>query len=68
MFVPDCQLKDFKQKFENEEFPENTIFLMENLNFKPDEFGYVEPEVKVVEEEVKEEVKEEPVDPKLLKK
>lgn len=44
MFIPDAIIKDFEQKRENEEFPESTTFILENLNFKPDEFGYVEPE------------------------
>jgi len=32
------------QKKENEELAENTTYILENLNFKPDEFGYVEPD------------------------
>ena len=44
LFMPDAIIKDFKLRKRNEEFPESTTFICENLNFKPDEFGYVEPE------------------------
>lgn len=44
VFMDDCVIKNFEQRKENEEFPESTTFVLENLNFKPDEFGYVEPE------------------------
>lgn len=45
----------------NDEFADNAIYVVENLNFQPEEFGYVEPDPKPVEEvkEVVEEVKEE---------
>ena len=57
-FLQDCIIKDFEEKKENDEFPESTTFILENLNFKPDEFGYVEPdkppeEPKPSEEELK---------------
>lgn len=60
VFIPDAIIKDFEQRMENEEFPESTTFMLENLNFKPDEFGYVEPEKppeqpKPSEEELKKE-------------
>jgi len=42
-------IPDFESKKENEVFPEQSTFILENLNFKPDEFGYVEPE-KIVED------------------
>lgn len=44
LFLPDCNIANFEQRRENDEFPESTTFVLENLNFKPDEFGYVEPE------------------------
>lgn len=44
LFITDCIIKDFEIRKENEEFPESTTYICENLNFKPDEFGYVEPE------------------------
>ncbi len=49
-FLDDAIIPDFEQKKENEVFPEQTIFLLENLNFKPDEFGYVEPEKPLVDD------------------
>ena len=62
--MDDCVLKDFEHRKENEEFPESTIFMLENLNFKPDEYGYVEPdkpleEPKPSEEEAKRQAEEE---------
>ena len=42
IFVEDALIKDFESKLENEIFPEQTTFILENLNFKPDEYGYVE--------------------------
>lgn len=44
MFFEDCEGKDFKQKKEAEEIPDSAIFVLENLNFKPHEASYVEPE------------------------
>lgn len=44
VFLPDAVIKDFEERKENEEYPEGCIFILENLNFKPDEFGFVEPE------------------------
>ena len=60
IFLPDAIIKNFEHRKENEEFPESTTFVLENLNFKPDEFGYVEPEKpleepKSSEEELKKE-------------
>jgi 3-phosphoglycerate kinase len=50
VFLDDAIIPDFEHKKENEFFPEQTTFLLENLNFKPDEFGYVEPEKPVIDE------------------
>lgn len=63
-FIPDCIIKNFEQRKENDEFPEGCLFVLENLNFKPDEFGYVEPEKppeppKQTEEEIKKKEEEE---------
>lgn len=60
IFLPDSVIKDFETRKENEDFPENSTFILENLNFKPDEFGFVEPdkppeEPKPTEEELKKE-------------
>ena len=60
IFINDSNIKDFETRRENEEFPESTTFMLENLNFKPDEFGFVEPdkapeEPKPTEEELKKE-------------
>lgn len=58
LFVDDAIIPDFEHKRDNEVFPEQATFILENLNFKPDEFGYVEPEkpsedAKAAEEEAK---------------
>lgn len=57
--------KDFIDNFEQnkEELKENCIYLMENLNFRPDEHGYVAPwvdpeDLKPKKEEPKEEEEE----------
>ena len=44
VFLDDSVITDFEQKRENEVFPEQTTYILENLNFKPDEYAYVEPE------------------------
>lgn len=44
IFISDSNIKNFEQRKENEEFPESTTFMLENLNYKPDEFGFVEPD------------------------
>ena len=58
LFLDDAIIPDFEHKRDNEVFPEQATFILENLNFKPDEFGYVEPEkqseeAKAAEEEAK---------------
>jgi hypothetical protein len=35
----------------NDEFADNAIYICENLNFHPEEFGYVEPDPKNLETE-----------------
>jgi len=40
--MDDCFIKNFEQRKENEEFPESSTYILENLNFKPEEFAYVE--------------------------
>lgn len=62
-YMPDAVIKDFEHRKENEEFAEGTTYILENLNFKPDEFGYVEPdkppeEPKPSEEELKKQEEE----------
>lgn len=59
VFVEDAVIKDFEGKKENEVFPEQTTFVLENLNFKPDEFGYVEPEKPVEDPAIKAAAEEE---------
>jgi len=44
IFIDDCVMQNYPVRKENEEFPESTVFVLENLNFKPHEFAYVEPE------------------------
>lgn len=55
IFLPDSIIKNFEHRRENEEFPESTTFMLENLNFKPDEFGYVEAETPLEEPKPSEE-------------
>ena len=55
--MPDCVIENFEQRKENEEFPESTIYVLENLNYKPEEFAYVEKEKPKVEEKKAEEDK-----------
>ena len=55
-------VENFKQKVENEEVPEGVIVL-ENLNFRREEWAYEKPEqIPEPVVEVKEEVKEEEPD------
>lgn len=45
-FLGDCNSPDFLDKKQADEFADNCIYLVENLNFKPEEFGYVEPDTR----------------------
>jgi 3-phosphoglycerate kinase len=56
-FMPDSEIADFQTKKENEEFQDGGIYLLENLNFKPHEHSYVEPEAPPSEPEPSEEEK-----------
>lgn len=49
-FLPNANSKDFVDKKLNDEFADNSIYVVENLNFHPEEFGYVEPDPKVAED------------------
>ena len=42
VYMPDAVIKDFERLKENEQLLEGTTYILENLNFKPDEYGYVE--------------------------
>ena len=75
-FLSDANKPDFAERKQQDEFADNCIYVVENLNFYPEEHGYIEPEV-VVQQEVEEpladgeEKKEEasaPKDSKKLKK
>jgi hypothetical protein len=39
------------EKKQADEFADNCIYLVENLNFKPEEFGYREPDAKTADTE-----------------
>ena len=56
-YIHDPNSEEFKEKKANDELADNCIYVVENLNFQPHEFGYVEPEIKPPSpvEEVKEE-------------
>lgn len=45
-FLADPASSDFAERKANDEFADNCIYIVENLNFQPEEFGYIEPEVK----------------------
>jgi hypothetical protein len=54
VFMDDCIIPNYEQRVENEEIPEGCIIMLENLNFRPEEFGIMEPvpeEKKVIEQE-----------------
>ena len=46
-FLPNAYSLDFMDKKLNDEFADNSIYIVENLNFHPEEFGYIEPEPKI---------------------
>lgn len=60
-YIHDPNSVEFKEKKANDELADNCIYVVENLNFQPHEFGYVEPEVKAPKkvEEVKDETPKE---------
>lgn len=61
-FLSDGNKSDFVEKKAADEFADNCIYVVENLNFQPEEFGFILPDPPVVVEkkapieEVKEEV------------
>ena len=55
-FLPEANSKDFMDKKLNDEFADNCIYMVENLNFLPEEFGYQEPDVKEDVQSEKEQV------------
>lgn len=56
-FLSDANKSDFVERKQQDEFADNCIYVVENLNFYPEEFGYIEPEV-----EIKVEVEADPAD------
>ena len=50
-FIPDPASKDFAERKANDEFADNCIYVVENLNFQPEEFGYIAPLPKTEQEE-----------------
>ena len=46
-FLPDANKSDFAEKKAMDEFADNCIYVVENLNFHPEEFGYIEPQAEV---------------------
>ena len=57
-FLSNPNRADVAERKQNDEFADNCIYVCENLNFQPEEFGYIEPVVEV--KEPAEEVKQEP--------
>lgn len=46
-FLSDANKPDFAERKQQDEFADNCIYVVENLNFYPEEFGYIEPEAPV---------------------
>lgn len=65
-FLANPNRSDFPERKLMDEFADNCIYVVENLNFYPEEFGYIENEAPIVEhkEEKIEEKKEEVSQPK----
>lgn len=59
IFLDDPLIPDFAQQRENDAFPEQSTFLLENLNFQPDEYGYVEPVKQHADDIIKQQKEEE---------
>jgi 3-phosphoglycerate kinase len=45
-YLHDPNSDEFKEKKSMDELADNCIYVVENLNFHPHEFGYVEPDTK----------------------
>ena len=45
--LADGNKSDFIERKQQDEFADNCIYVVENLNFHPEEFGYIEPVPKV---------------------
>ena len=61
-FLADANLSDFAERKAMDEYADNCIYVVENLNFQPEEFGCIEPVFAAqasVMEEAAEEKKEE---------
>ena len=64
-FLSDANKDDFAKKKAEDEMADNCVYVVENLNFQPEEFGYIMPDPPVVVEKAPvEEVKEETSQPK----
>jgi len=50
-FIQDPASKDFAERKANDEFADNCIYVVENLNFQPEEFGYIAPLPKTEEDD-----------------
>lgn len=49
-FLPDANMPDFMEKKLADEFHDNCVYVVENLNFHPEEFGTYEPKIEEKEE------------------
>ena len=58
-FLPEANKSDFAEKKAMDEFADNCIYVVENLNFHPEEFGYIEPLADTKEPEAKDDQAEE---------
>ena len=57
-YLPNPNMDDFLERKNLDEFADNCIYVCENLNFQPEEFGYVEPKPKPEEEKPAEQQEE----------
>jgi hypothetical protein len=58
LFLPEAATADFLERKAMDEFADNCIYIVENLNFYPEEFSCYEPKPAEPEEESKEKEKE----------
>jgi len=49
-YLPNPNMDDYIERKLQDEFADNCIYVCENLNFYPEEFGYVEPQPKLESE------------------
>jgi len=61
-FLPDANMPDFLERKLADEFHDNCVYVVENLNFHPEEFGTYEPRIEEHEDRDGDKVEEEKAD------